>query len=119
MATGVGSRGGTGRLCCYAELFRNVRYMDSAESDCPARLESALTAGEFSELRTIIPNFPQRTHPLTIRQFMIEEKEELDGIPPVEWLIPSAVLRDPAIALFTRAVSTREDETSRGVDIFS
>lgn len=37
-------------------------------------------------LRTIIPNFPQYVHPLTIQQFMTEEKEELDGRSPVDWL---------------------------------
>lgn len=38
-------------------------------------------------LRTIIPNFPQYVHPLTIQQFMTEEKEELDCRSPVEWLM--------------------------------
>lgn len=37
-------------------------------------------------LRTIMPTFPQYVHPLTIQQFMTEEKEELDGRSPVEWL---------------------------------
>lgn len=37
-------------------------------------------------LRTITPNFPQYVHPLTIQQFMTEEKAELDGRSPVEWL---------------------------------
>ncbi len=38
-------------------------------------------------LRRIIPNFPQYVHPLTIQQFMIEEREELDGRSAVEWLM--------------------------------
>ncbi|MDN5587255.1 MAG: hypothetical protein L0G69_11920 [Brevibacterium sp.] len=37
-------------------------------------------------LRTVTPNFPQYVHPLTIQQFMTEEKAELDGRSPVEWL---------------------------------
>lgn len=37
-------------------------------------------------LRTIISNFPQYAHPLTIQQFMTEGNEELDGRSPVEWL---------------------------------
>ncbi|MDN6400918.1 MAG: hypothetical protein L0K01_10795 [Brachybacterium sp.] len=37
-------------------------------------------------LRTITPNFPQYVPPLTIQQFMTEEKAELDGRSPVEWL---------------------------------
>lgn len=37
-------------------------------------------------LRTITPNFPRYVHPLTIQQFMTEEKAELDGRSPVEWL---------------------------------
>lgn len=37
-------------------------------------------------LRTIIPNFPQHEHPLTIQQFMTEVNDDLDGRSPVEWL---------------------------------
>lgn len=49
-------------------------------------------------LRRILPAFSRDTHPLTIRRFMTEPHQDVDGMSPIEWLAGDGPV-DPVVAL--------------------